>query len=57
MPVILTPCIECTPYPLPVKSPVFAVNAAPVVVPVTFNDVNVPVLVIFGCALIVTLPA
>ena len=32
--------------PFPVKTPVLAVNAAPVVVPTTFNDVNVPTLVI-----------
>ena len=53
VPVTLAPTNELNPLPLPVKTPVFAVNAAPVVVPTTFNDVNVPTLVIFGCAAVV----
>ena len=43
--------------PLPVKIPVFAVNAAAVTVPLTPSDVNVPTDVIFGCAFVVTVPA
>ena len=53
VPVTLAPTNELNPLPLPVNTPVFAVNAAPVVVPTTFNDVNVPTLVMLGCAAVV----
>ena len=43
--------------PLPVNIPVLAVNATAVTVLLTPNVVNVPTDVIFGCALVVTVPA
>ena len=57
VPVTLAPTIELNPLPLPVNTPVFAVMFAAVIVPLTPNDVSVPTLVIFGCALVVTVPA
>ena len=44
------------PPPSPVNIPVLAVNADAVTVPVTFKLVKVPTLVIFGCALVVSVP-
>ena len=55
-PVTLAPLILVNPAPLPVNTPVLAVNATAVTVPFTPNDVNVPTLVIFGCAAVVTVP-
>ena len=56
LPVTLAPTIERSPLPLPVNTPVFAVNATAVTVPFTPNDVSVPTLVIFGCAAVVSVP-
>ena len=56
-PVTFAPAIALSPLPLPVKIPVLAVMFAAVIVPLTPKLVNVPVLVIFGCALVVTVPA
>ena len=42
---------------MPVNTPVFAVNATAVTVPFTLKLVNVPTLVMLGCALVVTVPA
>ena len=57
VPVTLAPAIALRPLPLPVKTPVLAVNATAVTVPLTPNDVSVPTLVILGCAAVVTVPA
>ena len=57
VPVTLAPTIELNPLPLPVNTPVFAVNATAVTVPLTPKLGNVPTLVIFGCAFVVTVPA
>jgi len=57
VPVTLAPTNELNPLALPVNTPVFAVNAGAVIVPLEFKLVKVPVLVIFGCALVVTVPA
>ena len=43
--------------PLPENTPVFAVIFAAVILPLTPKLVNVPVLVMFGCAFVVTVPA
>jgi hypothetical protein len=43
--------------PLPLNIPEFAVMLTPVIVPFTPKPVNVPVLVILGCAFVVTVPA
>jgi hypothetical protein len=56
VPVTLAPTSELNPLPLPVNTPVFAVMFAAVIVPFTPSDVNVPTLVMFGCALVVTVP-
>jgi hypothetical protein len=48
VPVTLAPAIALKPLPLPVNTPVLAVNATAVTVPFTPSDVNVPTLVIFG---------
>ena len=53
----MPPAIALKPLPLPVKTPVFAVNATAVTVLFTLNPVNVPTLVMLGCALVVTVPA
>ena len=53
----LAPAIALRPLPLPVKTPVLAVNATAVTVPLTPSEVNVPTLVMFGCAAVVTVPA
>ena len=42
------------PEPLPNK---LAVTFAPEMLPVTVSVLNVPILVIFGCAFVVTVPA
>jgi hypothetical protein len=57
VPVTLAPAIALNPLPLPVNTPVLAVNAEAVTVPLTPNDVNVPTDVILGCAAVVTVPA
>jgi hypothetical protein len=44
------------PLPLPVNTPVFAVKFTAVIVPLTFNPVNVPTLVMLGCAFVVNVP-
>jgi hypothetical protein len=48
VPVTFAPAIALNPLPLPVNTPVFAVNADAVTVPLTPNDVSVPTEVIFG---------
>ena len=48
VPVTFAPAIALKPEPLPVNTPVFAVNATAVTVPLTPNPVNVPKLVTFG---------
>jgi hypothetical protein len=48
VPVTLAPAIALSPLPLPVNTPVLAVNAGAVIVPLEFNDVRVPTLVMFG---------
>ena len=40
------------PAALPVNTPVFAVILAAVILPLTPKSVNVPTLVIFGCAFV-----
>jgi len=57
VPVTLAPTNELNPVALPVNTPVFAVNAGAVIVPLEFKLVNIPVLVMFGCALVVTVAA
>jgi hypothetical protein len=57
VPVTLAPAIALRPLPLPVNTPVLAVNAEAVTVPLTPNDVNVPTDVMLGCAAVVTVPA
>ena len=57
VPVTLAPAIALKLLPLPVNTPVFAVNAGAVIVPLEFKLVNVPVLVILGCAAVVTVAA
>ena len=57
VPVTLAPTIELSPLPLPVNTPVLAVNATAVIVPLTPNVVSVPNEVILGCAAVVTVPA
>jgi len=57
VPITLAPTNELNPLPLPVNTPVFAVNATAVTVPFTPKVVNVPTLVILGCAAVVTVPA
>ena len=57
LPVTLAPAIALRPEPLPVKMPVLAVIFAAVTLPFTPNDVNVPTLVMLGCAFVVTVPA
>jgi len=57
VPVTLAPAIADNPDPLPVNTPVLAVNATPVVVPLTPKLVKVPTEVMFGCAAVVTVPA
>ena len=57
VPVTLAPTSELNPLPLPVNTPVFAVMFAAVIVPLTPSEVNVPTEVMFGCALVVTVPA
>ena len=56
-PVTLLPTIALSPLPLPVNTPVLAVNAGAVTVPLTPKLVNVPTLVMLGCAAVVTVPA
>ena len=56
VPVTLAPTIELNPLPLPVKTPVLAVNATAVTVPFTPKVDNVPTPVILGCALVVSVP-
>ena len=48
VPVTLAPAIALSPLPLPVNTPVFAVNAGAVTVPLTPSEVNVPTDVILG---------
>ena len=50
VPVTLAPVIALNPDPLPLI-------LAPVMLPLELNDVNVPTLVILGCAAVVTVPA
>jgi hypothetical protein len=50
VPVTLAPVILLSPEPLPLMF-------APVILPLELNDVNVPTLVILGCAAVVTVPA
>ena len=57
VPVTFAPAISLSPEPLPVNTPVFAVNATAVTVPFTPSEVNVPTEVMFGCAFVVTVPA
>ena len=57
VPVTFAPTIELNPLALPVNTPVFAVNATAVTVPLTPSDVNVPTEVMFGCAAVVIVPA
>ena len=57
VPVTFAPAIALRPLPLPVNIPVFAVNATAVTVPLTPKLVNVPTLVMLGCAAVVTVPA
>ena len=54
---ILLAFISDNALPLPVNTPVFAVILAAVIVPLTPRLVSVPTLVIFGCALVVTVAA
>ena len=56
-PVTLAPAIALRPDPLPVKTPVLAVNATAVTVPLTPRPVSVPRLVMLPCAAVVTVPA
>ena len=51
------PAIFVNPAPLPVNTPVLAVNADAVTVPVTSKLVNVPTLVMLPCAAPVTATA
>ena len=53
-PVTLAPTMPDNPDPLPVNTPVLAVIFAATILPFTFNPISVPVLVILGCALAVT---
>ena len=46
VPVTFAPAIALRPLPLPVNTPVLAVNAGAVTVPLEFSPVNVPTLVI-----------
>ena len=57
VPVTLAPANALNPLPLPVNTPVFAVTATAVTVPLTPSDVNVPTDVMLGCAAVVTVPA
>ncbi len=57
VPVTFAPAIALRPEPLPVNTPVLAVNAEAVTVPLTPSDVRVPTEVILGCAAVVTVPA
>ena len=54
VPVTFAPVTELIPEPLPNK---LAVTFAAVTLPVTAREVNVPTLVMFGCALVYTVPA
>ena len=57
VPTMLPACTLLNPLALPVNTPVLAVNATAVTVPLTPNDDNVPTDVMFGCAAVVTVPA
>ena len=48
VPTILAPDKFVNPLPLPANLPVLAVIFVAVILPLTFNNDNVPVLVIFG---------
>ena len=54
VPVTFAPARLDNPEPLPVNTPVLAVNALAVTVPTTSNDVSVPTLVMLDCAAFVT---
>ena len=57
VPVIFPATILLNPPPSPKKPAPFAVNLCALVFPLTFNDVNVPIDVILGCAFVYTVPA
>jgi hypothetical protein len=60
VPVTLAPVIELRDEPLPltlVNTPFVAPILPTLALPVTANEVNVPTLVILGCAAVVTVPA
>ena len=56
VPVTLAPVSDVSPDPLPVINPAVDIFP-PVMLAVTVNELNVPTLVILGCAAVVTVPA